>query len=70
MQGNFSYHNPTKLYFGDESLNFLKDELKNFGPVVLLNYGSGSRPLAGSLDACPLTATALLPSRWPTIIAP
>ncbi len=32
MQGNFSYHNPTKLYFGDESLNFLKDELKNFGP--------------------------------------
>ena len=42
MQGNFSYHNPTKLYFGDESLNYLKDELKNFGPVVLLNYGSGS----------------------------
>ena len=34
MQGNFSYHNPTKLYFGDESLNYLKDELKNFGPVV------------------------------------
>ena len=24
------------------SKNFLKDELKNFGPVVLLNYGSGS----------------------------
>ena len=21
MQGNFSYHNSTKLYFGDESLN-------------------------------------------------
>jgi alcohol dehydrogenase YqhD (iron-dependent ADH family) len=41
MQGNFSYHNPTKLYFGDESLNYLKDELKNLGPVVLLNYGSG-----------------------------
>jgi len=36
MQGNFSYHNPTKLYFGDESLNYLKDELNNFGPVVLL----------------------------------
>ncbi|MDY6326216.1 MAG: hypothetical protein SPL42_05370 [Bacteroidales bacterium] len=27
MLGNFSYHNPTKLYFGDESLNYLKDEL-------------------------------------------
>ena len=36
MQGNFSYYNPTKLYFGDESLNFLKDELKNFGAVALL----------------------------------
>jgi len=34
MQGNFSYHNPTKLYFGDESLSYLKDELKNFGPVA------------------------------------
>jgi len=35
MLGNFSYYNPTKLYFGDESLNFLKDELKNYGPMVL-----------------------------------
>lgn len=42
MQGNFSYHNPTRLYFGEDSLNYLKDELKNYGPVVLLNYGSGS----------------------------
>ena len=50
MLGNFSYHNPTKLYFGDESLNFLKDELKNFGPVVLLNYGSGSVKRNGIYD--------------------
>ena len=50
MQGNFSYYNPTKLYFGDESLNFLKDELKNFGPVVLLNYGSGSVKRNGIYD--------------------
>ena len=42
MQGNFSYHNPTKLYFGKDSLNFLKEELKNYGSKVLLNYGSGS----------------------------
>ena len=40
MQGNFSYYNPTKLYFGKESLNYLKDELKNYGAKVLLNYGS------------------------------
>ena len=50
MQGNFSYYNPTKLYFGDESLNYLKDELKNFGPVVLLNYGSGSVKRNGIYD--------------------
>jgi alcohol dehydrogenase YqhD (iron-dependent ADH family) len=24
MQGNFKYHNPTKLYFGEESLNYLR----------------------------------------------
>ena len=42
MQGNFSYYNPTKLYFGDESLNFLKDELKNYGPTVMFCYGGGS----------------------------
>ena len=50
MQGNFSYYNPTKLYFGDESLNFLKDELKNYGPTVLLNYGNGSVKRNGIYD--------------------
>lgn len=48
--GNFSYYNPTKLYFGDESLNFLKDELKGYSPVVLLNYGSGSVKRNGIYD--------------------
>ena len=50
MQGNFSYHNPTKLYFGEESLNNLKEELVNFGPVVLLNYGGGSVKRNGIYD--------------------
>ena len=50
MLGNFSYYNHTKLYFGDESLNFLKDELKSYGPVVLLNYGSGSVKRNGIYD--------------------
>ena len=50
MQDNFSYHNPTKLYFGDNSLNYLKNELKNYGPVVLLNYGSGSVKRNGIYD--------------------
>ena len=29
MQGNFSYQNPTKLYFGEDALKFLSDELKH-----------------------------------------
>lgn len=28
MLGNFSYCNPTKLYFGENSLSNLSDELK------------------------------------------
>lgn len=50
MLGNFSYYNPTKLYFGDESLNYLKDELKNYGPTVMLNYGGGSVKKNGIYD--------------------
>ena len=34
MLGDFSYYNPTKLYFGDESLNFLMDELKGFFIII------------------------------------
>jgi len=50
MLGNFSYHNPTKLYFGEDSLNYLKDELKNYGQNVLLVYGSGSIKKNGLYD--------------------
>ncbi len=42
MLGNFIYSNPTKLYFGDESLKYLSDELKNYGPTVMFCYGGGS----------------------------
>lgn len=47
MLGNFSYHNPTKLYFGEDSLNNLKNELRNYGENVLLIYGSGSIKKSG-----------------------
>ena len=50
MLGNFSFHNPTKLYFGEDALNYLKDELNNYGPKVLLNYGSGSVKRNGIYD--------------------
>lgn len=50
MLGNFSYHNPTKLYFGEDSLGFLRDELKNYGKNVLFVYGGGSIKKNGLYD--------------------
>lgn len=50
MLGNFSYVNPTKLYFGDNSLSYLKDELKKYGKKVLLIYGGGSIKRIGLYD--------------------
>ena len=42
MLGNFSYSNPTKLYFGEDSLCFLNEELPKYGKTVQLIYGGGS----------------------------
>src|SRR5574344_421649 len=42
MLGNFTYCNPTKLYFGPDSLSKLNDELAHYGKNVLLVYGGGS----------------------------
>ena len=39
MLGNFGYCNPTRLYFGDNSLKYLNRELKKYGPNILLTYG-------------------------------
>ena len=50
MLGNFSYYNPTKLYFGDESLNFLKDELKNYGPVARFAHNVWDIPTEGKTE--------------------
>lgn len=50
MLGNFSYHNPTKLYFGENALEFLKDELKKYGKTVQLIYGGGSIKKTGLYD--------------------
>lgn len=33
MLGNFSYCNPTKLYFGDEALQYLNEELPKYGKM-------------------------------------
>ncbi len=50
MQGNFQYHNPTRLHFGENALDFLADELKNYGPTVQLSYGGGSIKKNGIYD--------------------
>ncbi len=42
MLGNFSYSNPTKLYFGEDSLNYLNEELPRYGENIMLAYGGGS----------------------------
>lgn len=50
MLGNFSYCNPTKLYFGDEALNDLNTELPKYGKNVVLIYGGGSIKKNGIYD--------------------
>ena len=51
MLGNFSYCNPTKLYFGEDSLEYLNTELPKYGENVLLVYGGGSIKKNGIYDA-------------------
>lgn len=51
MLGNFSYCNPTKLYFGKDSLQYLNEELPKYGPNVQLVYGGGSIKQNGLYDA-------------------
>ena len=50
MLGNFSYKNATKLYFGDDSLQFLNEELPKYGENVQLIYGGGSIKKNGLYD--------------------
>lgn len=42
MLGNFVYANPTKLYFGEDALQNLNQELPKYGKTVQLIYGGGS----------------------------
>ena len=50
MLGNFSYLNATKLYFGDDSLKFLNEELPKYGKNVQIIYGGGSIKKSGLYD--------------------
>ncbi len=50
MLGNFTYCNPTKLYFGKDALDGLNEELPKHGKNVLLVYGGGSIKKNGIYD--------------------
>ena len=50
MLGNFTYCNPTKLYFGKDALDGLNEELPKYGKNVLLVYGGGSIKKYGIYD--------------------
>lgn len=50
MLGNFAFCNPTKLYFGKDALDGLKEELPKYGKNVLLVYGGGSIKKNGIYD--------------------
>ena len=46
----FVYNIPTKVYFGENQLGHLGEELKKFGKRVLLTYGGGSIKRSGLYD--------------------
>ncbi len=50
MRGNFTYINPTKIYFGPDSILNLNTELAKYGKNVLFVYGGGSIKKNGIYD--------------------
>lgn len=50
MNGNFMFYNPTKIYFGENSIINLEKELANYGNNILLAYGGGSIKKNGIYD--------------------
>ena len=51
MNGNFTFHNPTRLHFGEDAMGHLTGELKNYGTTVMLSYGGGSIKRNGIYEA-------------------
>ncbi len=50
MNSNFVYDIPTKVYFGENHLSHLGEELKKYGKRVLMVYGGGSIKKIGLYD--------------------
>lgn len=47
---DFTFYNPTKIYFGKTALENLKEELANYGDTVLLTYGKTAIRTIGLYD--------------------
>ncbi|MBQ2052170.1 MAG: iron-containing alcohol dehydrogenase, partial [Bacilli bacterium] len=50
MLGDFTYCNPTRLYFGEKALDNLEPELRKYGNNVAFVYGGGSIKKSGLYD--------------------
>ena len=50
MKFDFNFHNPTKIYFGKSSMEYLEDELRGYGNRVLLIYGKSAIKRIGLYD--------------------
>ncbi|RDB62270.1 NADH-dependent alcohol dehydrogenase [Gordonibacter sp. 28C] len=64
MLGNFEYANPTRLHFGPDALEGLREELAKHGPTVQLAYGGGSIKKTGLYDR----VTAILEDCGKTVV--
>ena len=50
MLYDFTYYNPTKIYFGKDAMSNLPQELNNYGKNILLLYGKNSIKKIGLYD--------------------
>lgn len=50
MNLDFTYQNPTTIYFGKNALDHLSSELANYGDTVMLAYGKGAIKKNGLYD--------------------
>ena len=50
MLYDFTYYNPTKIYFGKDAISNLSEELANYGKNILLLYGKNSIKKIGLYD--------------------
>src|SRR5574344_320803 len=50
MKLDFTYENPTKIYFGRTAMEGLKTELAKYGKTVMLAYGKGAIKKIGVYD--------------------